>query len=209
MSSRCSSACGRSSLAMSGTSAAEAAAISPRACFRSSAVCTKLTATMSTPSERPNFRSSTSFSVIAEAGSGTPGALIPLCSPISPPSTTVVSIVGPVGSVDAQLDQAVGEEQPIAGTHGAREPFEGRGQASRPARKSPVTMQQLLPGLELHAACRRRGGRCGSSDRPGPGEWRPRSRRAPTRRGCARTSRPATLACRVKSSAGRHRCRRR
>src|SRR5256885_10883276 len=39
---------------------------------RSLAVCTKLIATMSTPSERPNFRSPTSFGVIAEVGSATP-----------------------------------------------------------------------------------------------------------------------------------------
>ena len=84
ISSSWSSACGRSSFATSGTAGAPAAAISSRARVRSAAVCTKLSATISTPSDSPACRSATSFGVTADAASGTPGALMPLCSPSAP-----------------------------------------------------------------------------------------------------------------------------
>ena len=64
---------------MSGTSCPPAAVDDRRAASRSAALCTKLSATRSTPSERPNRRSSASLGVSAEAGSATPGALMPLC----------------------------------------------------------------------------------------------------------------------------------
>ena len=53
---------------------------------------TKLMATKSTPARTPNARSALSLLVSPEAGSGTPGALIPLCSPSTPPSTTTLRI---------------------------------------------------------------------------------------------------------------------
>ncbi len=86
-----STACGRSILATSPT-ALPAASTIDRACSRSCAVCTKLTATRSTPRERPNSRSRTSLSVKPDSVNDTPGALIPLCSPSSPPCTTVALI---------------------------------------------------------------------------------------------------------------------
>ena len=95
---------------------------------------------MSTPSDRPNFRSSMSFGVIADAGSGTPGALMPLCSPSSPPSTTVVWISVPSVAVDPQLDQAVGEEQAIAGPHAARQ--------SRECRRHPAGAADEVAGRD-------------------------------------------------------------
>ena len=67
-----------------------ASAINCFALATSAAVCTKLMATKSTPSARPNRRSASSLSVIHDAGKRTPGALIPLCSPSGPPVTTTV-----------------------------------------------------------------------------------------------------------------------
>ena len=84
MASRFSIAAGRSILAMIGV-ARPASPMIARARATSSAVCTKLRATKSTPSLRPKRRSSTSLSVSADAGSATPGALMPLCAPSSPP----------------------------------------------------------------------------------------------------------------------------
>ena len=71
-------------------------ASSRRARTMSAARWTKLTATMSTPIDTPKFRSSISFSVMADAGSDTPGALMPLCCPSRPPSTTAVWISSPL-----------------------------------------------------------------------------------------------------------------
>ena len=145
-----------------------------------SAVCTKLSATMSTPSDRPNFRSSTSFGVIADAGSGTPGALMPLCSPISPPSTTVVSISSPSVASTRSSTQAVGEQQPVAGPHAAAPgPSNGRRHAARVRRRSRRwRCADVSPASSVQRPCRRRARRCGSSGRRDPGGSRPRSRRA-------------------------------
>jgi hypothetical protein len=59
-----------------------------RARATSSALRTKERATKSTPTSRPNLRSSTSFSVKAGARKATPGTLMPLCSSRTPPRTT-------------------------------------------------------------------------------------------------------------------------
>ncbi len=70
----------------------------------SSAVCTKLNATKSTPSSRPKRRSAASFSVTDDAGKRTPGALMPLCSPNEPPvTTTVVSSAGDVPTTRSSI----------------------------------------------------------------------------------------------------------
>ena len=66
-----------------------------RAMRRSSAVWTKLSATMSTPRDRPKRRSAMSLGVSAEAGRATPGRLMPLCSASAPPPTTTVFAVVP------------------------------------------------------------------------------------------------------------------
>ena len=92
ISSSLSIASGRSSLAMIGTSGRPSRAVIARAATMSAADWTKLSAMTSTPSARPKARSRASFSVTPEAGSGTPGALMPLCSPSSLPKITVVVI---------------------------------------------------------------------------------------------------------------------
>ena len=145
-------------------------------------VCTKLSATMSTPSDRPNCRSSTSFGVIADAGSATPGALMPLCSPSAPPSTTVV------------CDLACRRSRRRAARSGRR-----RAAADRPActlRARPSNVVEMRPGPPTKSpvamrerVARRRAsigrppssGRCGSSDRRDPAGSRRRGRRAPRR----------------------------
>ena len=77
---------------MIGTSGRPSRAVIARAETMSAADCTKLSATRSTPSASPNARSRASFSVTPEAGSGTPGALMPLCWPSRLPNITVVVI---------------------------------------------------------------------------------------------------------------------
>ena len=79
----------------------------------SSADCTKLSATMSTPSASPNVRSRRSFSVMSER-SGTCGALMPLCSPSSPPSMTRVRISLGGRRLDLEIHFAVVQQQVIA-----------------------------------------------------------------------------------------------
>ena len=89
MASIAATASGRSIFAMIGRCGAPNPAATSRTRMRSAADCTKLSATQSTPWAIPNCRSSTSFSVRLEAGSVTPGALMPLCSPSGPPLRTV------------------------------------------------------------------------------------------------------------------------
>ena len=88
MASRFSMASGFSSLAMTGTffRAREMAALARRTSF---ALRTKLTATKFAPCCNANTRSRWSFGVSAGMRSLTPGKLMPLCSPSSPPLTTV------------------------------------------------------------------------------------------------------------------------
>ena len=62
-----------------------------RASRRSSARCTKDSATQSTPRVRPKSRSARSLAVSGEIGSTTPGTLTPLRSDSTPPTSTVVS----------------------------------------------------------------------------------------------------------------------
>ena len=200
ISSRCSSASGRSSLAMRRHVGAARSAISRRACRRSAAVWTKLSATMSTPSARPNRRSSMSFGVMADAGSGTPGALMPLCSPSSPPSTTVRRFSVPLGRLDPQLDQAVGEQQPVARRHALRQPFERRRDAPGPPTKSPVAIASVVAGRRAESAGRLRAARCGSSGPPRSCRTRDLAARAAGRRAHpARTSLGATRGCRARN----------
>ena len=116
-------ASGRSSLATSGRSGAPASRSAARAWRRSPALSTKLMATKSTPARTPNARSALSFSVRPDAGSGTPGALMPLCSPSTPPSTTTVRICWRSPSIDAQLDAPVVEQQRVAGLDERRQVF--------------------------------------------------------------------------------------
>ncbi len=162
---------------------------------------------MSTPSESPNARSSTSFGVIADAGSGTPGALIPLCSPISPPSITVVSIVAP------SVPSTRSSTRPSASS--SRSP--GRTLRASPANvvdsrpgspgRSPVTMRSASPAFncERPSAFERAGADLRTAeileDRHLAAGARGRRPHA-LERGA-----PATRACRARNSGGRCRCR--
>src|SRR5581483_3232735 len=92
--SRCSSACGFSSLAMTGTSL-PCSRIRCFAVLTSAAERTNESATMSTPCFSPNSRSLRSLSVSAGILSAAPGRLIPLCSPSIPPFTTSHSMSSP------------------------------------------------------------------------------------------------------------------
>ena len=77
----------------------------------SSALRTKLSATMSTPSWAPNFKSSMSFGVSASAESCTPGALMPLCSSSMPTLDHLRHDLLAVRAFDLQLNLAVVEQQ--------------------------------------------------------------------------------------------------
>ncbi len=89
ISSRCSSASGRSSFAISGTPPAPASSMMLPRQLHVGGRLHEAERHHVDAERQAELRSSTSFGVTAEVGSGTPGALIPLCSPISPPSTTV------------------------------------------------------------------------------------------------------------------------
>ena len=129
----CSSACGRSSLAISGTSRG----VRRRRSLARAAAGRRRSARSSGPPCRRRARGRIEIvdvlRVIADAGSGTPGALIPLCSPSSPPSTTVVRISRAVGVSTRSSISAVGEQQPIARPHAPRQAGECRRDPSRAA----------------------------------------------------------------------------
>ncbi len=88
--SRCSIACGRSSLATIGVDDLPTSSITARAARTSETCCTNDSPIMSTPAASPNRRSSSSFAVSPSDGSATPGAVMPLCSANCVPCTTVV-----------------------------------------------------------------------------------------------------------------------
>ncbi len=97
-SSMLSTACGFSTLAITGTRR-PTRSITRCTSRTSSAFRTKDSATMSAPSRSANSRSSTSFSDSAGTFTATPGRLIPLWSEITPPSMTMVRTRGPSTSV--------------------------------------------------------------------------------------------------------------
>ena len=93
-------------------------------------------------------RSSMSFGVIADAGSGTPGALIPLCSPSSPPSTTVVWISVPsVDSTRSSIRPSESSRRSPGRTLRARPSNVGR-DASGFADEVPGADPQRVAGLQ-------------------------------------------------------------
>ena len=103
---------------------------------------------MSTPSDRPNRRSSASFGVIADAGSWTPGALMPLCSPISPPSITVVWISCPsVASTRSSTSPSASNSRSPGLTLGAS-PANVVEMRPGPPMKSPGRDGQPVAGLD-------------------------------------------------------------
>lgn len=89
-----STACGFSTLAMTGTRR-PSSSITLWTSFTSSASRTKDRATMSQPIRRAKRRSSTSFSDSAGTFTAAPGRLMPLWSEITPPSMTTVLTRGP------------------------------------------------------------------------------------------------------------------
>ena len=139
-----------------------------RARATSSAVCTKLRATKSTPRVRPKRRSSTSLSVSADAGSATPGALMPLC----PPSIAAMNDheIEPRRGTrhNSELDAAIVEQESVTRLRGTDELGVGRKDPARSdwARPFGEDQRRRLPSTE--AADRRRAGRCESSVRSGP-----------------------------------------
>ena len=76
-----------------------------------------------------------SFSVSAEGGSATPGALIPLCPPSAPPWTTTTSRPAAGSSNDLELDAPVVEQQAIARLRRSHELGVGSEDAARLARR--------------------------------------------------------------------------
>ena len=187
ISSRCSSACGRSSFATSGTSgdAGLRHHLAGRAADRRP-ICTKLTATRSTPSDSPKRRSSASFGVIADAGRCTPGAVMPLCSPSAP-------------AVDDGRLNLAGRRSPSTRSSISPSASSRRSPGGRSARGHRMSWRRG-PGRRCRrrwrsSAVRRRAARSagrlracrsGSSDRRDPAESPPPGRRAAPRRGRAR-----------------------
>ena len=114
-----------------------------------------------------------------------------------------------VRAVDAELDQTIGKQQPIARLDAGGEPFEGRVEMRPgPPMPSPVSIVSRSPALTVI-------GRPPSSfpvrifGRRDPEESPPRDPTAPPRHGRANRFRDATRTCRARSSTGRYRRRRR
>ena len=177
----------------------------------SSAVCTKLSATKSTPSSRPNRRSAASFSVTADAGSGTPGALMPLCSPSGPPSTTSSTArrrrcARRRAARSCRRPAAADRRAAPSGSSSAI----GREDPPGPPTSSPARDPQLVSARAARAACRRGSGPVRIF---GPlrscmiATWRPAARGRLANR--AESGARAIRACRARNSAGTRRRRRR
>ena len=81
-----------------------------------------------------------------DAGSGTPGALMPLCSPSTPPSTTRVRICWRSLSDDPQLDAPVVEQEHVARLDERRQVFVARRDAPGPAEEVADGNHQLVAG---------------------------------------------------------------
>ena len=123
-------------------------------------------------------------SVRPDAGSGTPGALMPLCSPSTPPSTTMVRICWRSLRLDPQLDAPVVEQQRVARrrSDGRIRSWWRRGPGRR--RSLPTAITRSSPG-RAGSACDPAAARCGSSGPSGPAAaprcGRPRPPRADAR----------------------------
>ena len=118
------SACGFSIFAMRATSGVPYDAASDRTRRMSSADCTKLTATMSTPMASPAARSAASFSVTADVRNSRPGTEIPLFDSSRPPVVTVrLELLGRRRS-DLELNTAIVNEQASAGRDRCEERLE-------------------------------------------------------------------------------------
>ena len=119
-------------MGMSGAPAEAAAALAART---SSADCTKLSATTSTPIAMPARRSSTSFGVSADVRRAAPGTLIPLCDSRVPPAMTRVEISPGATPVISSSIPPVVEQQPEARAHGREQRLGKRRHAPRLARE--------------------------------------------------------------------------
>ncbi len=132
----------------------------------SSAVCTKLSATKSTPRSRPKRKSAASLSVMHDAGRRTPGALMPLCSPSKPPATTTV--LSSAGGCRRRLAAQSFRRRAAGDRRGA--PIEaGRRMSSRSARvRQPRRRRRCVsssPTCNVSGGLRRQGALSGSSGR--------------------------------------------
>ena len=89
-----------------------------------------------------------SFAVSAEAGSATPGRLMPLCSPSGPPATTVVFTRRAVRRFDPQLDAPIVEQQAVARAHRCGQPGEGGRDQPGAADRGPGDDVERVAGRE-------------------------------------------------------------
>ena len=163
-------------------------------------VCTKLSATMSTPSDRPNLRSSISFAVSAAAGSSTPGRVDALVLAERPPSMTVVVISLPSVAVHAQLDQCrrrAAGDRPGARSARARRTSWRRARSAHEVAGGDASAVSPVVSSNRPAAFEPAGADLGAAEilqnRP------PRGRHARPPPGRARSVRRASRACRARN----------
>ncbi len=133
ISSRLSTACGFSILAITGTRRPTSSMILCTSAT-STALRTKDSATRSTPIRRAKRRSSSSFSDRAGTLTAIPGRLRPLWLEIAPPTSTRVITSVSVGLHDAQGDLAVVHQDRVPRAAVPRQPGVGGGGALRRAR---------------------------------------------------------------------------
>ena len=106
--------------------------------------------------------------VTPTSGSGTLGALMPLCSPSAPPSTTRVAIDVAAGAFDHQLDAPVVQQQAIARPYRERQRRIARRNHPRAADRVADPDLQRLVARQQQRAVTARATRSGSSGRSGP-----------------------------------------
>jgi hypothetical protein len=104
----------------------------------------------STPFFSANSRSSESFSVSEGTRTGMPGRLMPLFSPSMPPLMISQTTSSPIHFVDAQLDEAVGEQNARALLDVFRQGLEGGADQGCGAGNIARRDGEPLAGLEQH-----------------------------------------------------------
>jgi hypothetical protein len=113
----------------------------------SSGRCTKDSATQSTPSFRPNFRSLRSFSVKADSGSTTLGTFTPLRSDSGPIDDTRLGEVS-TAPLDAQAHASVVQQQLRPGLQDREDLGMGQQHAAGTARGLCVEIQAKRLALD-------------------------------------------------------------
>ena len=207
ISSRFSTACGFSSLAITGIRR-PSSSITWCTGSMSAALRTKDSAIMSTPLRSAQRRSSVSFSLIAGTLTATPGRLIPLLLLTLPPTVTSVITSVSVTSVARRAIRPSSIKIRSPGLTSPHRPLYVVEQRSTVPGTSSMVIAKVAP-FAPDAPCRWRTGPAGSSDPAGRPGRRSAGRRSSTPRGHCEGSPRGRRSRRGSCSGGRRPCPRR